>query len=255
MKPRQTELALLSIAGFALWAGCDQQQTMAPPVPEANAASAAMTSDKDLVAEVKVEENHHVRFYARPSSVFIVEQMPRGNRSAVGAGYTNALEIYSGLRPGEEVPRALREAHERARLVAPVNNPNAGPRLLPSGGSSLAQLATFFQFDQGTSSSNPAGFVNNLDGCAWAAVGSICRVSWFNGFHSGTNTTSVIRCVVDHFSGSGITVRVVSNSTFNSVFQAANTTFVYVETGSSDVRSCEVTDASGDGFHIGTQWL
>jgi hypothetical protein len=257
MQPRRLELALLPVIGFAFLGGCDQQEMIAPPHPEESAASGTTVSDKDLLAEVKVQEGHAVRFYGRPSSVFVVEEMPRGQRSALSAdGHANALEMYQALRPGEEVPRALRDAHERARLAPPVTKVETPAGLVASGGASLAQLGSFFSFDQGTSSSNPANFVNNMGGCMWSNVNSTCKISWFNGFHSGTATSTNIRCIVDHFSGDGIGVVVASNSSFNFVPQAVNKTFIYVEIGGGpDVRYCELTSASGDGFHIGTQWF
>jgi hypothetical protein len=257
MQLRRLELTLLPVIGFALWGGCDQPEMTAPLHPEESPASETTVSDKDLLAEVKVEENHAVRFYGRPSSVFVVEELPRGQRSALGAdNHANALEMYKALRPGEEVPRALRDAHERARLAAPVTRGKTPAGLVASGGAALAQLGSFFAFDQNTSSSNPANFVNSLGGCMWSNVNSTCKISWFNGFHSGTATSNNLRCIVDHFSGDGISVVVASNSSFNFTPQAVNKTFIYVEIGGApDVRYCEIFNASGDGFHVGTQWF
>jgi hypothetical protein len=257
MQLRRLELALLPVIGFALWGGCDQQEMMATPQPEEVAASGATMSDTDLLVELKVAENHAVKFYGRPSSIFVVEELPRDQRPAVGLDeFSDALEMYKALRPGEEVPRALRDAHDRARLAPPVTRVKTPAEAVASGRSALAELGTFHNFPVGAANSNPATFVNSHGGCQWMSINSTCKVSWFNGFHSGNAFSTNIRCVVDHFSGDGVTVRVNETGLANVRFQAVNTTHIYYELGSGpDTRSCELVGATGDGFHIGTQWF
>jgi hypothetical protein len=46
------------------------------------------------------------------------------------------------------------------------------------------------------SSSDPAVFINNVGGCSWETVFSTCKINWFDGFHSGINTSTVLRCDV-----------------------------------------------------------
>jgi hypothetical protein len=257
MQLRRLELALLPVIGFALWGGCDQQEMMTPPQPEESAATGATMSDNDLLVELKVKENHSVRFYGRPSSIFVVENLPREERPAVGTGkLADALEMYKALRPGEEVPRALRDAHERARLAPPATRVKTPAEVVASGRSALAEVGTFYQYPVGAGSSNPAAFVNSHGGCMWYNINSTCKVSWANGYHSGNAYSTNMRCVVDHYSGDGVTVRSNYTGGAQPFWHAPNTLQIYYEFGSgSDTRSCELVGASGDGFHAGTQWF
>jgi hypothetical protein len=117
-------------------------------------------------------------------------------------------------------------------------------------------LGSFHAFDVGAANSNPATFVNSHGGCQWMSINSTCKVSWANGFHSGNAFSTNIRCIVDHFSGNGLVVFINSSSGPIPASQAVNKTFIYYELGSGpDTRSCELVSASGDSFHVGTQWF
>ncbi|MFP2963555.1 hypothetical protein ACLEPN_38930 [Myxococcus sp. 1LA] len=105
-----------------------------------------------------------------------------------------------------------------------------------------------------TSSSSAATFVNN-GGCDWGPRWSTCKANWANGYYAYSGSTSGL-CSVDHYSGNGVIIQITVGSTISSVFQGAGTHAQYSlgTAGVSTTRRLDITNASGDSFHVGCRW-
>jgi hypothetical protein len=248
----------MSLGGLslALSAGC------IGPAPE----SANTTGSEPAVVEateanallrIEVEAGHDVTFYEPvPGGLYLAERMaPSQSFVLHGKESSDALLAFKQLRPGTPVPEALQAAYDRALSLpsdATVQEKKVG------GGQAEAAQAPAHPgvAVQGlTSSSSAATFVNSNGGCDWGAQGSFCRVEWGGGFFASITATSGL-CIVDHYAGNGVTIQITVGSTISSSFQGAGTIAQYSlgAAGASTTRRIDITNASGDSFHVGCRW-
>ncbi|WNG41059.1 hypothetical protein F0U61_50695 [Archangium violaceum] len=243
--------------GLALCAGC-----MGPEMEPASTAeskpAARETTEADALLSLEVEPGHSVTFYEpAPGGLYLVERMtPAQSFVLTGKESSDALLAFAKLRPGAPVPEALQAAYDRARNLpddasareakAGGGQPEAARTQAPGLGSTEQAL---------TSSSSATTFVNTNDGCAWGPTMSFCKVNWANGFFASTTATSGL-CIVDHYSGNGVTIQITVGATITSTFQGAGTIAQYSlgVAGASTTRRIDVTNASGDSFHAGCRW-
>lgn len=107
-----------------------------------------------------------------------------------------------------------------------------------------------------TSSSSAATFVDNNGGCDWGPQWSVCRVNWANGFFAYAGGTTSGLCTVDHYAGNGVIIQITVGSTISSTFQGPGTIAQYSlgVAGAATLRRIDITNASGDSFHVGCRW-
>jgi hypothetical protein len=276
MNPRRMKRALLPFIGLAIAAGCDHPELTATAPPGEGAETPAVAEGrstlgaKDLLVEVKIDDNRSVKFYQMPASILVVEELGADHRFlADPALHGNVLELYRSLRPGATIPAALQEGYDRARLAASTLLQREVAPSVPSGGQPASQAVTaaaassaVSEIRQGQivtagepSSSNPATFANNGFCDSSSGIG-LCRLAWANGFHSGTHNSTNMSCIVDNFAGNGLLVLIGENSSAVPESQSVHTNIAYVDFGNTVMtRYCQVSDASGDSFHIATRWF
>jgi hypothetical protein len=256
--------------GLALYAGCADPSSdpasdpASAPTPTAGTAepadSAATISEASVVARVEVEPGHVVSFYEpTPGGLFTVETRAPGQSFALAPDeVSDAMKAFAHLRPQAAIPPALQAAYDRARSV--TGEPADLPAHAVGGGQPATvrpRAATPGVVTQAlTESSNPAVFVDNDGGCDWGPQGSFCRVSWANGFFAFFTPTTSALCTVDHYAGNGIVIQVTAGSTITSFFQGVGTIAQYSlgAAGPSELRRIDITNASGDSFHVGCRW-
>lgn len=245
--------------GLAMVAAC-----VGTDAPEADVADvAAPPSDEVAVEEsavlrLEIERGHSVTFLEpAPGGLYLVERMAPGQTFVLGdAEASDALAAFARLRPGQAAPAALQAAYDRARAMA--SEPIAAVRVRGGGQAEQApaQSATPGVVQQSlVSSSSAATFVNTNGGCNWGPQGSFCRVNWANGFFASDTGTSGL-CIVDHYAGNGVTIQITVNGTITSTFQGPGTIAQYSlgGAGANVSRRIDVTNASGDSFHVGCRW-
>jgi hypothetical protein len=259
---------LLSTIPIALCLACsagDQPQSSEPaPAP----GGAVDELEKYVVHRIEVEPKHVVTFYEpSPGVLLLIERMVPGQRSVVhGRGSADALLVFSRVRPNDEIPARLREAYERAQELTtrapagehPPGGFGGGSATPDEGAGSASTGEVSASASALTSSSSATVFVNDNDGCDnWgASVAGICRVSWWNGFWAGY-TSNAISCLVDHFSGNGITVEISYPypTNISAPTQSSGTIQAYaIAVGGNVYRKVDILNASGDGFHVGCSW-
>lgn len=250
----------LGSIGLILCSGC-----MAP-APDPGAAGTtdpapkgSATTDANVVLQVDVESGHTVTFYEpTPGGLYLAERMSPGQTFVLrDKEASDALAAFARLRPQTEVPAALQAAYYRARNIAP----SALEAHAFGGGqpeTAQAPAATPGVIQQAlTSSSSAANFVDNDGGCDWGPQGSFCRVNWANGFWASLSPTTSGLCIVDHYAGNGVVVQITVNGTIvGSPFQNPGTIVQYSlgTPGPPVTRRIDITNASGDSFHVGCRW-
>jgi hypothetical protein len=249
-------------------AASDSQKAEPAAAPAAAAADianvepgAVMLADgttPSALMTVEVEPGHNVSFYeTEPGVLSIVELAMPGQQMLVGEG-TDAMELFSQIAPGAAAPAELLAAYDRAKANAALAVPNT----VSQGNSSSSQLpevneavidpgANFEAVGQAlVSSSNCASFVDDSEACDWASAYSACRCNWSGGFFAQAGSASSMSIIVDHYSGNGVTIRLLKDGVVTlSVGVPAGQIGSLNSSGSSAVRRCEVTNASGDAFH------
>lgn len=247
-------IAMVSGLGLALYMGCAApEQGSGDPAAGSNAAP-----DPGAILQIEVESGHSVGFYEPvPGGLYMAEQVLPGQSFALrGNGAIDAIAAFSKLRPGVAVPAVLQAAYERARSVPGV--PGAAPEGSGSGGAPAVEPApTPGEIQQAlTSSSSAAFFANSNGGCDWGPDFSFCRLNWSGGRTEFATSNSGL-CIVDHYAGNGLTVQITVNGNIvASPFQNPGTIVQYSlgSAGSVVQRRVDVTNASGDSFHIGCRW-
>lgn len=254
---RGMTLRVLSSLGLALSMGCAGQEDAAS-TSEARPA-AIETTQANAVLSLEVESGHSVTFYEpAPGALYLVERMmPAQTFVLTAKESSDALLAFARLRPGAPVPAALQAAYDRAR----AQPGDAAPREFTSGGgqstSTQAAAPGLGTSKQAlTSSSSAATFVNDNTGCDWGPQGTFCRVNWANGFFASLSGTTSGLCIVDHYAGNGVTIQITVGTTITSSFQGAGTIAQYSlgAAGAATTRRIDVTNASGDSFHVGCRW-
>jgi hypothetical protein len=237
---------VIGIGGIAASAGCMAQGAEGEPA----AAPAANTAEADgAILRLDVERGHSVAFYEpAPGGLFLVEEMAPGQSFVLsGREASDALAAFARLVPGAEVPAGLQAAYDRARAM------DGGGRA-PAGAASAA--APELGQQSLVSSSSAAVFVNDNHGCDWGPQLSFCRVNWANGFAAAANQATSGLCIVDHYAGNGVTIQITVGATITSAFQGVGTIAQYSlgVAGFATTRRIDVTNASGDSFHVGCRW-
>jgi hypothetical protein len=246
--------------------GCEQpESTVKPEAPAERGAQS--DNEKGVLLRLEIEKGHTVTYYEQtPGSLVIMESMAPGQRTVLrGPAPADGIDLYRRLRPGEVVPAVILEAHERARraaLNAPAGEGAATPpyafggqpaATLPPASANAGPVGARQQAL--VSSSDPAVFVNDNLGCEWGPRWSFCRVNWANGFEAGAYSESAT-CVVDHYSGNGIRVTLwaAGANTVYDMEAGRIWSWFWGVTGGKLRRRVEITNASGDSFHVGCRW-
>ncbi|HWO25556.1 MAG TPA: hypothetical protein VNO30_42745 [Kofleriaceae bacterium] len=219
--------------------------------------SEAPTTEEHVVLQLEVEPGHTVTFYEpTPGGLYLIERRAMNQSFALRNGAVDALRAFQELRPGAPIPAALQAAYDRARAVSSDGIAAAAAH----GGGAEAVAAPAPRpgvVEQSlTSSSSAANFVNNDDGCDWGPEWSACRVNWANGYYAWRSGATSGLCVVDHYAGNGVVIQVTAGSALTSFFQGAGTVAQYSlgTAGAAMTRRIDVTNASGDSFHVGCRW-
>jgi hypothetical protein len=244
---------VLGSLGLALCAGC--MGPGAEPEPASTTESeltASEATEAGVVLRLEVERGHTITFYEpTPGGLYLVERMtPTQSFVLNGKESSDALRAFEKLRPGAPVPTALQAAYDRARNLPS----DLGPReIRVGGGQSEAAQAPAPTL---TSSSSAANFVDNDGGCDWGPQWSVCRVNWANGFFAYAGGTTSGLCTVDHYAGNGVIIQITVGSTITSMFQGPGTIAQYSlgVAGAATLRRIDITNASGDSFHVGCRW-
>lgn len=250
---------VLGSLGLALSVGCAGQESEPSSTTEVK-PSVVETTSADAVASLELESGHSVTFYEPvPGGLYLVERMMPGQKFALTAKESaDALLAFASLRPGAPVPAALQAAYDRARALP--GDTTTARELSSGGGQSASEQAAAPGLGTSkqalTSSSSATTFVNDNTGCDWGPQGSFCRVNWANGFWASYSPTTSALCIVDHYAGNGVTIQITVGTTITSTFQGAGTIAQYSlgTAGASTTRRIDITNASGDSFHVGCRW-
>ncbi|WP_144429592.1 hypothetical protein [Myxococcus hansupus] len=242
--------------GVALFTGCAGAETESAG-PGESETPVNTTTEASALLRIELEPGHTVTFYEpAPGALYLAEHKRPDQSFVLGdKEASDALLAFNRLRPGAPVPAELQAAYDRA-LSLP--NDVSAQEFHVGGGQredASARAPRPGVSEQGlTSSSNAATFVNN-GGCNWGPRWSTCTVNWANGFYAYTTSTSGL-CGVDHYSGNGVIIQITVGSTITSVFQGAGTHAQYSlgSAGVSTTRRLDITNASGDSFHVGCRW-
>ncbi|NOK05912.1 MULTISPECIES: hypothetical protein [Myxococcus] len=242
--------------GLALCTGCSgaEAEQAAPGETETPVNT---TTEASVVLRIEVEPGHTVTFYEPvPGALYLAEhKLPTQSFMLGDKESANALLAFERLLPGAPVPAELQAAYGRA-----LNLPSDVDEQESSAGGGDREDASARAQRPGvteqalTSSSSAATFVNN-GGCNWGPRWSTCAVNWANGYYAYSTSTSGL-CGVDHYSGNGVIIQITVGSTITSVFQGAGTHAQYSlgSAGVSTTRRLDITNASGDSFHVGCRW-
>jgi hypothetical protein len=255
-------MMVIAIGSFAvlLASGCVQPASD----PESQIPPTALPDGSDpvdagAILSIEIENGHTVTFYEpAPGGLYFVERISAGQRFVLGErDMADALTAFARLRPQTSIPEALQAAYDRARNLASDLDaevaPSFGGGAPETAGRSAAAPGTI---EQGlTSSSSAANFVNNDGGCNWGPTWSFCRVNWANGFFAFTTAISGL-CIVDHYAGNGIVNQITVGTTITSLPQAVHTSiqFSLGARGANVLRRLDITNATGDSFHVGCRW-
>jgi hypothetical protein len=252
-------MTMVSGLGLVLYMGCATSEPgsggTTDPGPDHSA-----TADTGVILQIEVENGHSVSFHEpAPGGLYVAERMMPGQSFVLrGDGAIDAIAAFSKLRPGVEVPAVLKVAYDRARNLPSV--PGAAAEGYGSGGqpdTAQADAATPGVIQQAlTSSSSAAFFADNNGGCNWGPSFSFCTLNWSGG-RTASATSSSGLCIVDHYAGNGLTVQITVNGNIvASPFQNPGTIVQYSLGNSGPVvqRRVDITNASGDSFHIGCRW-
>jgi hypothetical protein len=267
--------------GLLILAGC---QSPAPSLAEADAPAAVPTAEPDeagvyhyvdasaVLLVVDVTSTHTVTFYESvPGNITIVERRTRGERSLLPRELPPTVsELFALLWPGEGIPEILLDADARAATLADEPRGEAPlVEVLPSmGGGAPSPVHEdpkapappsepgVGRLEQAHSTSGAAHFVADHGGCDWAKTSSGCRVQWSGGFFGFASTGSSATFKVDHYSGNGITVRLMLGTSIEDHPQAAGTFADYAlfATRGKETKRIDLLNASGDSFHVGCKW-
>jgi len=266
---------LLGASSLQLLAAClgqsgelaaDETQPLSAAEISAALDSSAPQGQPNQLLELQVEPGHVVRYYEpTPGALFMTETLQPSQNTLLNRGdAVDALDLFSELRPGTAVPAELQDAYERMQERASFEELAPPQSALTFGGGTASEPATpsdvsgpvGVSVQALTSSSNPANFVNSYKGCDWANAASLCRINWSNGFWASWSPSSSATCVVDHFAGNGITVGLTAGATKIPTSQAVHTVQVYTWALSSNtVHRLDITNASGDSFHVGCRFF
>lgn len=265
------------LIALGLFAGCGAQPSVtegsAGAEPNAPAAAAAAnpaageevagvmladgTSPTSL-ATVEVEPGHTISYFEGETGAISMLELAQPGQVLLVTKDTDALELYAQLNPGKAPPAELVAAYDRAQANHAVSQ-LAGARSEASGGTPEVEgqladpSANFGAVGEAiSSSSNCAALVNDTEMCDWASAYSACRCNWNGGFYAQTGSASTMFIIADHYSGNGITIRLLRDGTLvlSATVQQGQIGQLY-SSGGSATRRCEVTNASGDAFHVG----
>jgi hypothetical protein len=81
-------------------------------------------------------------------------------------------------------------------------------------------------------------------------------VNWSNGYNAW-KTSRLINCMVDHFSGDGVMVRLQAGASITDFPLAVGQAGVYLNINppaSPVLRRIDVLNATGAAFHVGCHW-
>ena len=245
---------------LALYAGC-----AGSPAAEESDEGKESTEAADQpapIVQLDLEAGHAVKFYEpSPGALFIVEEAASGQPLILSEQRrVDALALFAKLRPGQSVPAALDGAH--ARALAASHAPHGDLHAAAGGGSPAPALTAAARAGMATaqqalsSSADPDHFVNTDHGCDWDNAFSFCRIRWSNGlFIEGGITDSGV-CIVDHYAGNGIGVKLTAGVGVLSQLQPVGTEVAYAwGIINGDVfRRMDIFNASGDHFHAGCRF-
>lgn len=255
----------MTLGGLALAAGCvgpgaDPGPAIAADPPSVDTDPGSDPAEASLILRIEVEPGHAVSFYEPvPGGLYLAERRAAGQRFALGdREVSDALAAFARLRPGEQVPGALRAAYDRA--VNLPSEPAGEPVAMIGGGQPATEPPAITApgvIEQAlTSSAAASNFVNVDGGCNWGPTRSACRVNWGGGFFASWNPATSGLCIVDHYSGNGVTIQITVGAAISSTFQAVHTSVQYGlgAPGAGTTRRLDVLNAAGDDFHAGCRW-
>lgn len=212
------------------------------------------------LATVNIEDGHTVAFYEVDGAITVLELAKPGQTLVTKTG-TDVMELFEQLEPEAAPPAALIAAYDRFVAAEEIEKALAvKPDTQQFGGGASEQSTPEAELGGDlsvvgqalTSSSNCAPFVNDTEACDWASAFSSCRCNWGGGFFAQVGGASSMNILVDHYSGNGVTIRLLKDgSVTSSVGVPAGQIGQLSSSGSDATRRCEVTNASGDSFHVG----
>lgn len=245
--------------GLALAAACVSADAPEGDVAAPQADDASDASEQHVVLRVEIERGHSVTFYEpAPGALYQVERMAPNQKFVLGgAAASDALAAFAQLRPGQAVPAALQAAYDRAIAMPSesVSTESARGAGQPDAGQSAPATPGVSQQSL-VSSSSAATFVNTNNGCDWGSRWSTCSVNWGGGYFATASSATAAICIVDHYAGNGLIVQMTVNGNVTNSFHGAGTIAQYSlgAAGPDVTRRIDLTNASGDAFHVGCRW-
>jgi hypothetical protein len=282
MNPRYCCIARTAL-GLLTLAGC---QSQAPTLADADRAAAAVPAAEpdhaagvnhyvdanDVLHVVDLTPTHTITFYeSSPGNITVVERRAPGERARLPRELpATASEVFAQLRPDDGIPEKLLDADARAAGAgdeAPVEAPlievppsaeGGAPSPLhePSQAPALPAEPGVGRLEQAHSSNSAGHFVGDHGGCDWDNAFSACRVTWSGGFFAQA-TAGAALFKVDHYSGNGLTVRLMRGTSIEDHSQSAATIADYSLLFTRDPNKLiriDILNASGDSFHVGGRW-
>jgi hypothetical protein len=243
MRTFQTLLPIAALAGIAACAALDDESSV-------ESEEGIDDAELNLVAIAERPNGNQLRFYEpMPGNILTVElgtarTMPRMN---------DAIALFQAAEPGAAIPAALAEAADRARQLEPVQ---AGERQ----GTVELSVPADQAVDRapmaaaGPISAAGACDINTFieDECTNGTF-EWCKINWWNGFYAYATTVNTMHNAVCSLTGT-VTLRLLINSVPKAsytVVKGAKGAVAWVNLSSNFGFYTEITNASGDMFHVG----
>lgn len=220
-----------------------------PTSPEA----VELPIDRDALVHLDLEAGHSIEFVEIAPGLLSVVERTRGGVTPLAVASPSLEAIYAAARPGEELPRALRDVRDRGRDLARRSPRQTATSWLTGGGNRMA-LRT---------ASNADSFVNSgycesriIDG--YPNIAGTCKINWAGGFFAAASgfDTGIMKATAEAVQGS-ITLRTQAGGNIRDSFVPQGTRLTQWAFGNPPglLLRTDILDAASSSFHVGVQWM
>lgn len=238
----QRLLPIAALAGIAACAALDEESSV-------EGEEGIEDAELNLVAIAERPNGNQIRFYEPvPGNILMVElgterSMPRGN---------DAIALFQAAEPGAAIPAALAQAADRARRLEPVQTDRPGTVELSVPADQAVDRAPMAA--AGPISAAGVCDINTfiVDECTDGGF-EWCKINWWNGFYAYSTAVNTMHNAVCSLTGT-VTLRLLINSVPKASFpigKGGKGAVAWVNLSSNFGFYTEVTNASGDMFHVG----
>jgi hypothetical protein len=226
-----------------------------PSVPSRPTSPAApdLPTDRDALIHLDLEAGHSIEFVELAPGMLSVVERTRGGVAPLAVANPSLEAIYAAARPGEAVPRVLRDVRDRGRDIA-RRSPRQTATAWLTGGGNRMQLRT---------ASNADSFVNNghcesriIDG--YPNIASTCKINWAGGFFAAASgfDTGIMSATAEAVQGS-LTLRTQAGGNIRDTWVPEGTRLTQWAFGNPPglLLRTDILNAASTWFHVGVQWM